>query len=70
MNLEYNTLIPGPARHPLPVEVFEQGDGVLPRDSGQFFEGRHVNSVALGFFVSGELLFQLSKRLAVKDQLW
>ncbi len=31
--LKYNTLIPGPARHTLPVQVFEQRNSVLPRNS-------------------------------------
>ncbi len=51
------------------VEIFEQGDGVLPRDPRQFLECRHGNPVAFRFLVSGELLLQLSQRLPVKNQL-
>src|SRR5712664_3684686 len=69
LHLEDNTLVPGSARRMFTVEVFKQGDGVLPRDSRQFLEGRNGDSVALGLLVTGKLLLQLSQRLAVKNQL-
>src|ERR1044072_9407616 len=34
--------VTGAACDALAVEVFEQGDGVLARDAGEFLEGRHV----------------------------
>src|ERR1700731_1075613 len=70
LQLQDNTLFPYPACHMFAVEVFEQGDGVLPRDPRQFLERKHGNPVALCFLVSRKLLLQLSKGLAVKNQLW
>src|SRR5437764_2684794 len=35
--------VPGSARDALAVEVFEERDGVLARDAGEFLEGRNVN---------------------------
>src|SRR5258706_12495885 len=53
----------------LAVEVLEKRDGVLPGDARQLLEGGDGNAVALCFLVSGELLFQLSQRLAMKNKL-
>src|SRR5215470_6105282 len=41
---QYNTLVPGPAGHPLAVKVLKQWDGVLPGDSCQILEHRHGDS--------------------------
>src|SRR5436305_14388055 len=35
--------VPGPSCDALAVEVFEERDGILARDAGEFFEGRNVN---------------------------
>lgn len=53
--LKYNTLVPGPARHPFPVQVFEQRDGILAGNPGQVLKNRHGNSLAVIFLKCSKL---------------
>src|SRR6266481_5408211 len=67
-NLEYNTLIPGTARNPLPVQVFQQRDGIFSRNARQFLESRHADALALNSLVNQELVPKLRQRIPVKNQ--
>src|SRR6266446_2889973 len=68
-NLKYNTLIPGPPRDSLPVQVFQQGNGVLAGNPRQFLENRHRDALALGLLERRKPLSELRQRVAMKDQL-
>src|SRR5882724_6869474 len=53
---QYNTLISGPARYPFAVEIFQQLNGVLPRNSSELLEGRHRYSLVLRLLIVRHLL--------------
>src|SRR2546429_587906 len=70
--LKNHSLVPGAACDALAVEVFEEGDGVLARDAGEFFEGRNVYQplrlAACGVFAKrGDEAFE---RLAVEEEFF
>src|SRR6266852_8216805 len=68
-NLKYNTLIPGTARNPLPVQVFQQRDGIFSRNTRQFLESRHADPFTLNSLVNQKLVPKLRQRIPVKNQL-
>ena len=55
---KYNTLVPDPTGYVFPVEVFEQGDSVLPADSRKFLERSYRQAVATFLSVLGQQLAQ------------
>src|SRR6266849_3164486 len=68
-NLKYNTLISGPPRDSLPVQVFQQGNGVLAGNPRHFLESWHGDALALGLLVGRKLAPEMRQRIAVKNQL-
>src|SRR5258707_13074369 len=45
---EDRPVAPRSARHPLPVEILEQGDDELPGEAGHLLEGAHVEAGSRG----------------------
>src|SRR5579862_1307143 len=69
LRLQYNTLIPGPPRHVLAVQVLQQRNGVLAADSRKLFECSNRQPVSFFFAVFRQEPAQLRQRLAVKDEI-
>ena len=57
----------GPAGHPLPVQVFQQRNGVLAGNIGQLLEGRDIDAVFL-LLVLPQLLLDLFDGVRVEEQ--
>ena len=55
-------------RHMLPVQIFQEGDGVLAADACQLFEGGDIHSWRF-CFLCGDQAAQLFEGSPVKDQL-
>ena len=57
----------GPARHPLPVQMFQQRNGVFASNVGQFLEGRDIDAIFL-LLVFRQLLLDPFDGVDVEEQ--
>src|ERR1051325_11596446 len=68
VKLEYNTLVSGPARYALPVQIFKQGDRILSRNARKLLESGHGDSLALRLLVTRHFLPHFEQRVRVENQ--
>src|ERR1700675_661112 len=68
-NLQYNTLVPDATRNVFPVEVFEQRNSILSRDSRKFFEYSYRQTGAPRLAVLGQHVAQPCDSSAMKNEI-
>src|ERR1700719_630781 len=67
--LQDNTLVARAPGYALAIQVFEEGDGIFPGDTGQLLENRNGDALAFGFLEDGKAIAELREGVTVENQL-